>query len=321
MIVDETLYNYITACPLCGAERCEVIRSEKSTFNSHNEEEKKFFSMYEKDPIYLRQCQSCDFIYTDKLPKDSIFFEKLYSRIKCDYDYEFNYHGKKDIYQDIKQQLQEYCQQGSLLDIGTWCGTLLASMSETYSAVGCEISKEAADYGRSKGLDIRIGSFDQVQFSPESFDIITIIDVLEHLPKPKDVISKILGLLKPGGIVYIKVPNGSAQINKQNLLQSLKLSSVGVANCYVHINHFGHKSLKNVLESVGFEVVELGYTKAEIWDLSHPYTMNVKIKKWIDNQIRKLTTQSASLMSYIVPFDLGLNIYVVAKKPIRMENM
>ncbi|MFM7441568.1 MAG: class I SAM-dependent methyltransferase, partial [Snowella sp.] len=178
-----------------------------------------------------------------------------------------------------------------------------------------EISQSAANYALSLGLDVKVGSFDSVNFDPESFDIITIIDVLEHLPQPRRVLEKIYGLLKPDGIVYIKVPNIQAQINKQSFLNALNLSTAGVCENYIHINHFSHESLTSVLVSLGFEIIEIGYTKAEIWDLSFPETYNLKIKKWLINQIRTLVTVVTTFISHISKLDLGLNIYIIARKP------
>jgi len=314
MVIDQTLYIPITACPLCDSQESEIIRTETNKFYSHNEEEKQFLAQYAKDPINLMRCQNCHFCYVDKLPKDAIFFQTIYSFVKYDYEYEYKYHGKKEIYHDIKRQLSRYRSSGSLLDVGTWCGTLLGFMSDTYSTVGCEISEPAANYGRSIGLDIQINSFDSANFNPESFDVITIIDVLEHLPQPRNVLNKIHTLLKPGGVLYIKVPNIQAQINKQNLLQNLNLSTEGVCQNYVHINHFNHQSLKTSLISLGFEVVEMGYTKPEIWDLNFPEPTNVKIKKWTNNQVRKIVTTMLNSISYLSNFDLGFNIYVIARK-------
>jgi SAM-dependent methyltransferase len=314
MVIDETLYIPINSCPICGSKDSKVIRTETNDFYGKNEIEKIFFIPYEKDSVFMQLCQSCDFAYIDRLPKEAIFYEKLYGQINYDYAYEFKYHGKKQIHQDIKCQLKKYCPSGSLLDIGTWCGTLLESLADTYSVIGCELSHTAANYGRSVGLDIRIGSFEAVGFSPESFDVITIIDVLEHLPNPNDVLKKIHHLLKDGGILYIKVPNGKAQIKKQTLLQFLKLSHQGVGINFVHINHFSHQSLQQALESLGFEMMEKGYTKAEIWDLSYPQPINQKFKKWTNNLLRNWGTSIASFISYISPIDMGLNIYVIAKK-------
>jgi SAM-dependent methyltransferase len=259
-------------------------------------------------------CQQCHFCYVDKLPKDSLFYETLYSQVQYDYKYEHNYHGKKNIHEDIKHQLIKYCSSGKLLDIGTWCGTLLSFMKDTYSVVGCEISQPAANYAKSLGLEVRIGSFDSIDFVPESFDVITIIDVLEHLPQPREVLEKIYRLLKLNGVVYIKVPNIQSQINKQKFLRFLQLSSEGVCQNYIHINHFSHQSLSSVLLSLGFEILEKGYTKAEVWDLTYPDPRNIKIKKWLTNQIRKNVTTLTNSISDVTKVNLGFNIYLIAKK-------
>jgi len=307
--VDERLYIPIDSCPLCGCLESKIIREEQNNFNQDEA-----MVVYEKEPVFIKLCPNCDFAYVDRLPKDPVFFANLYNKIKYDYEYEFNFYGKKEIYKDIKRQLKKHCATGTLLDIGTWCGTLVKYMDDTYSVVGCEIHKEAAAYGRQVGLDIRTGAFDSVGFDKSSFDVVTIIDVLEHLPNPKQVLEKIFDLLKEGGFLYIKVPNGKAQIKKQDLLKALGLSNKGVGENFIHINHFGHNSLGKVLNGIGFEVVEQGYTKAEIWDLSFPESSITKVKKWSVNAIKSLGTGMVNSISSVSTADLGFNIYVIAKK-------
>ena len=78
-----------------------------------------------------------------------------------------------------------------------------------YDPYGIEPTREIAEVCRtSRGLDNVVqGTIDDVQYSPGFFNVITLMDVLEHLPDPGSALAKINTLLVPGGAVFIKVPN------------------------------------------------------------------------------------------------------------------
>jgi len=312
--INKKIYIPIKSCPLCGSSNSKIIRSEKNNFPKKNKKQREFFVIYEKDKVYLKLCRNCDFAYVDRLPKDPSFFYNYYNVAKWDYPVEFKYHGKKDMIKDAKFQIKKFCPKGSLLDIGTLCGAFLNFMSDTYTSTGCELKEGAVAYGRSIGLNIHKGSFDSIKFK-KSFDIITLIDVLEHLPNPKKVLSKIFKLLNSKGILYIKVPNGKLQVIKQNLLQALRLSNKGVFQNFCHINHFNHASLSKVLKSIGFEIIEEGYAKAELHNLNLPAPLFKKLKKLLHNSAKKSIFETLNFISNILSVDVGMHIYVIARKP------
>ena len=65
------------------------------------------------------------------------------------------------------------------------------------------VCENRARKGRRRGFCRR---YRRCQFPPESFDVITCFDVLEHLYEPRQVMSKVVKWLKPGGIFYVLYP-------------------------------------------------------------------------------------------------------------------
>jgi 2-polyprenyl-3-methyl-5-hydroxy-6-metoxy-1,4-benzoquinol methylase len=103
----------------------------------------------------------------------------------------------------------------SYLDIGfAYGGSLSAFASLGYDTVGIEISQKIGALGRlnleSSGysIDTRIGDFlsDEVLTGEPRFDLITCIDVIEHVSDPAACLHKICRLLKPGGTAYVAYP-------------------------------------------------------------------------------------------------------------------
>ncbi len=302
------LLRRIDRCPLCDGQELEVVRSEKHDFPPDD-----FFRPYAQYPIELRQCARCEFVFVDAVPIQRDFYERHYSH-DLDWYSEFNYHGKKLIAADIRSRLQTYGARGKLLDIGAWAGTLLAALSDRFETHGVEINDNAAAYAREQGFDVRTGSFGDVDLSALApFDVVTLIDVLEHLPHPHAVLAQVERVLRPGGIVAIKVPHYFAQAAKQDVLQRLRLSTLGVAQNYSHINHFSPKSLGFALESHGFEVLELVGAKAEIWSLEAPLPRRDKARRFFKNLVRNLGTESLNAVAAL-GLQCALNIQAIARK-------
>jgi SAM-dependent methyltransferase len=307
------LFVPLETCPLCDCEGYNVIRHEPVNIEGFTQEDRRFLMPYNQALIEFRKCLKCTFCYLDRLPKDKAYYELIYGRIKYDWDYEFKYNGKKNIFRDITRHLRRYKPSGSLLDIGTWCGTLLEALKDVYDVSGCELGVEASAYGRSVGLNIKTGDFNDIEYE-FPFDIVTMIDVLEHMTEPRKVIQQVRGLLKPDGLLYLKVPNGPAQIWKENLLTRLGFKTAGASFGYVHINHFGRISLRMMLESAGFEVVEAGHAQLENHDLSFPDSFNNTARKWLSNKAANSAVRLTAVLYSLRIADVTPHLFVIAKK-------
>ncbi|MBA7646897.1 Ubiquinone biosynthesis O-methyltransferase [subsurface metagenome] len=75
--------------------------------------------------------------------------------------------------------------------------------------VGVEINPKAAEIARQRGLTILEGDASEIDIdvANESYDCLIYADILEHLPEPIAVLKRHVKNLRPGGIVYITVPN------------------------------------------------------------------------------------------------------------------
>ncbi len=142
----------------------------------------------------------------------------------------------------------------AILDIG--CGTgafLQVARSAGWSVRGIEIGRASADYAATRlGLEVRQGSFYQFAAPDASFDALTMIEVIEHLEHPAQALDKARALLRPSGVLLVTTPN------VDSLYRRLYGNRWWVINCEdEHIVLFNRRTLSAMLESHGFEVVEV----------------------------------------------------------------
>ena len=148
-----------------------------------------------------------------------------------------------------------------MLDVGCDTGSLLAVARDQFEldVVGLEVSPEAAKVARERhGLTVNVAQPAESGLAPESFDFITLIDVIEHLSDPVAMLSDLRRLLKPGGRIYIATADHNALINSIGLT-AYKLFGKRIIGLmeklYIpfHEFYFTRKTLDAVICKAGFE--------------------------------------------------------------------
>jgi 2-polyprenyl-3-methyl-5-hydroxy-6-metoxy-1,4-benzoquinol methylase len=264
---------------------------------------------FNKTWIQLMKCNHCDFGFTKEIPVRDNFFEARYD-IEFDAAFESTNNFKEDVLAQCFKLLKKYGRtSGDLLDIGSFAGILMRyAKDKGFNSYGVEVNPTMAKYSKDQlQLDVFNGPFLEFPCDDNRYDVITLIDVLEHLLQPREMLEKCHRVLKPGGQILIKVPNCDSQIFKQNIANWLGVSNLGVFASFGHINHFSPASLSKVLTELGFEVQECIVAESETWQ---PTTLKAKLK----NQFRKCVFLGMELLRKVTGINIGLNITIIAKK-------
>lgn len=138
---------------------------------------------------------------------------------------------------------------GKLLDVGASAGFLLAEARELgYEPHGIEPSRWAAGEAKTRyGLELVVGSLDDNRFPDGSFDVITMVDVIEHLTDPFAALSELRRLLGDGGVLYLATPDLGG-------LPARLLGRRWWGYEPFHLFYFNRRSLSRALGAAGFEV-------------------------------------------------------------------
>lgn len=189
--ISETLE--IIPCPFCNSSEAKRVRNSAD----------------------IVQCSNCHTVYLrTRMKKEEM--EKLYQSY-ADGDSHMKLPStqeeidssplRRDYF--LKEILQYVEPKGNFLDIGCGWGAFLDNARKYgFTPRGIELTKKCVNFANQK-LNIHVTSnqFNDTEFEKESFAVITMNHVFEHLPFPKESLKKIYQLLKPGGVFAGIVPN------------------------------------------------------------------------------------------------------------------
>jgi 2-polyprenyl-3-methyl-5-hydroxy-6-metoxy-1,4-benzoquinol methylase len=110
-------------------------------------------------------------------------------------------------YRGYLQAIQRFVPTGRLLDVGCNLGLFLkVAIEHGYSVTGVEINEPCAVWGRTRwGLDVRAGALEDCGFGKGAFDVVTLFDVLEHVPNPRGLLRAVRPLLGGDGSEVVLV--------------------------------------------------------------------------------------------------------------------
>ncbi|WP_086047946.1 class I SAM-dependent methyltransferase [Hugenholtzia roseola] len=192
---------------------------------------------------HLVKCNQCGFVFIRKIPT----LEEL-TRFYSGYGSE---HFLSPItikrYHQLLDQFEKYRKTNRILDVGCGVGHLLSVAKERgWEVYGVEFGQAACEVARKKGIEMQEGRLDAKLYPAESFDVITSIEVIEHINYPREEVAQIHTLLRKGGLFYCTTPNFNS------LMRHYLKADFNVINYPEHLGYFTPKTLSQLLEKEGF---------------------------------------------------------------------
>ena len=241
-------FDAVTACWVCGGGDFAPVHEALFEFSIYEQQDPEL-AAYTGARVMLQRCAACGFTQPAALPALPRFFDRMYDQRWAD-DWISGEHdaGYKDrIFSDILAALDRRVTGGrALLDIGAHAGRFLRLARDAgWDSEGLELNPKTAAYAaQASGAVVHQGNVHT--FTPQRcYNAVTVTDVLEHVPRPLEVLTRVRSFLcAGGGWLAIKVPNGPAQRVKESLRARLRPSyRATLADNLVHVNHFSAGSL------------------------------------------------------------------------------
>jgi 2-polyprenyl-3-methyl-5-hydroxy-6-metoxy-1,4-benzoquinol methylase len=229
--------------------------------------------LYEKGGLEIARCRQCGLVYANpRLTQEEIwqrysptYFWDEYMPAHNAPNGEFAAAWHRQRAQPILDLLKPYQKLGALLEVGCAAGFFLKIAAENgWTTQGVEIMSPAVEYARNTlQIDVFEGDLAQGHFPDESFDVVVMIETVEHLLDPAATLSEAYRLLRPGGAIWITVPN----------LRSIMLPMLGVNWSVLspaeHLYYFTETTLSQMLTQVGFSSIK------PYWQLGRQHLLDI----------------------------------------------
>lgn len=239
---DSRLLIQMGRCPACDSPRVKAVT-------------------LRQDGLTLVECGDCGLAYVDPRPSS----EQLRNYYDAGY-----FRGEKSFFEG-----QDYCQvrdeavaqrnvtgyaeiissldlKGkTVLEVGCGSGALLRLLSEHGPAqlTGIDVAEYPVNYGRAKyQLDLRCGILETEAFPSASFDLVVMVDLIEHVEDLRGFMKEVTRILRPGGNVFLLTPNYRA-------FRRARLSWICLYKDFEHLQYLSPASLEKLAAQLRFRVM------------------------------------------------------------------
>jgi len=292
-------------CNLCGSQEFKVLYAgHAGTAAGLTEQAFRCTSLQHGDFTNIMQCSRCGLLYENPREPEELI-ETRYEQVE-DAVYDREKEGRVRTYTRMMPAIEKYCRPpGRLLDIGCYLGVFLdVARDRGWQTAGVEPSAWAAERTSRRGHQVVNAPLRRSNLPTESFDLVTLWDVIEHLHDPLGQLREIHALVRPGGIFA---------------LTTMDTGSLYAKMCgrrwpwfmRMHLYYFTRGTLARILELAGFEVREIARAKRI-----------VSLRYFLEKAAAVLPPAAPALRLLAWPFgsiyvtvDFGDNIMVIARKP------
>ena len=185
----ETSAASLLACPACGRTTAHAFR-------------------YRKNGCEIRSCEECGLgrAETADFDPQSYYTGDYFSGGHADgYG---DYAGAEAVlrreFAGTVDFIRRFRQSGKLIEVGCAYGFFLEEAKRHFDVSGIELAEDAASAARARGLDVLSGVADEENLAKlGKADVIVLLDVVEHLPDPHEVLARCARFLEPGGIIVL----------------------------------------------------------------------------------------------------------------------
>lgn len=202
--------------------------------------------------------------------------------------------------------VRRYRKSGRVLEIGCGLGHTLAHLEKQFETHGIDTSTYAVEKARQVAprSQLRQLSAEEIdQFGTAAFDVVIALHVVEHLPKPEDVLARCASVLRPGGLLLMATPNTKSPFVKRKGDRWYGFTDE------THISLHDPETWYGMLREAGFRIIKA--FGDGLWDV--PYVPLIPPKLQLPIFGLPAIIQTVTAVPFI-PVRLGEALIVVAER-------
>ncbi len=142
-----------------------------------------------------------------------------------------------------------------ILDVGAGAGNMIHHLSHYGQVIGLDNNPKPIEVAKERGYDVRLGSADDLPFEDRSFDLVTLLDTVEHVPNEKGVFRETFRVLRPGGFLLVTVPAFMWLWSYNDVLNA-------------HQRRYTAPELRRKMADAGFDTVFLSYNNFLVFPMA-----------------------------------------------------
>jgi SAM-dependent methyltransferase len=233
------------ACPLC--ESTELVADHLGNCSYH---------LLYREPLpptmQWMRCQKCDHVFTDGYFTDEAFALIFADANPIQLPSWSTDHNSRIMNAKMVSAVVEVLghRGGGWLDVGFGNGALMTAAEEFgFEVAGVDLRQAAVDAMQRMGYDARCCDITALE-QDRQYDVVSLMDVLEHMPYPREGLAAADRLLTYDGVLYISMPNRDSFVWRS-------YDALGTNPYWGEIEHFhdfGLERLSSLLQEHGFEV-------------------------------------------------------------------
>jgi 2-polyprenyl-3-methyl-5-hydroxy-6-metoxy-1,4-benzoquinol methylase len=192
---------------------------------------------------HLCKCGFCGFVFCQPIPTQDELNEVYEGYGRNDYLSDLTIQA----YERVLDSLEPYRKTNKLIDVGCGIGYFVeVAKKRGWEVYGTEFTQEAVEICEKKGAKMKLGVLNPENYAPDSFDVVTSFEVIEHINNPREELGNFHKLLRKGGVVYCTTPNFNA-------IERFQLgTNWNVLGYPEHLSYYTPRTLKRVFSETGF---------------------------------------------------------------------
>lgn len=207
-------------------------------------------SLGSKEGFDVHRCRTCGSLFVDQLPP-----------VEAGLDYDGYYHeGNLTVPEFVHRRLAEMVGElepfrltSRWIDIGCGAGSLLRAVARAgWRAQGTEIAPQPVQMLRAEGYDVLLGDAAELELELGAYDVVSLIEVIEHVPEPRALMARAAALLRPGGVLFMTTPHARGVSGR---VLGLQWSAVSPPE---HLQLFSRSGMSMALAASGFSPSIIG---------------------------------------------------------------
>jgi SAM-dependent methyltransferase len=202
--------------------------------------------------------------------------------------------------------LRRFSSGGRLFEIGCAYGFFLELAQRFWTVEGCDISEDGCAHAQQRQLKATCAEFLQLPVEPNSYDVVSLWDTIEHLPRPDLYIQKGAEMLSPGGLICLTTGDLGS------LVARIRKDRWRLIRTPTHLYFFDRQSMERLLMTHGFEVIHFehcGYYRS---------VQQILYSLLVLNHETPGRKKAYEVLKSVFGFSLYLNLYdimfVIARK-------